>query len=224
MNKISIVIPTLNEEKGIGDTIKKIPFQELGEIEIIIVDGDSKDKTREIAEKLGAKVIIEKRKGYGRAYKTGFENFTGDILVTLDGDGTYPADEIPKLVELLKNENLDFITTDRFRKMEEGAMSFRNKFGNKILSLTSNVLFFVGFEDSQSGMWVFTKNCWNKIKDNVKSDGMPFSQEIKIEAYKKLKCKEVPIRYGIRKGKPKLNARTDGLGNLFALIDKRIRG
>lgn len=224
MGKISIIIPTLNEEEGISKTIENIPKEEIGPLEIVIVDGDSKDRTQEIAKGLGARVINEKRKGYGRAYKTGFEEAKGEIFVTLDGDQTYPSEEIPRLIRILKKEKLDFITTNRFKNMDKKAMGLRNKIGNGILSLTSKVLFFTPFEDSQSGMWVITKEGWKKIKDKVKSDGMPFSQEIKIEANRKLKCKEIIIRYGKRKGKAKLNAWGDGIGNLNALITKRVLG
>lgn len=223
MKRITVIIPTLNEEKGIGKTIERIPKKRIGSLEILVVDGNSKDKTREIAKKMGARVIIEKRRGYGRAFKTGFQKAIGDIFITLDGDGTYPVEEIPKLVETLKKEKFDFVTTNRFEHMEKEAMSFRNKFGNKVLSVTCNMLFSTPFKDSQSGMWVLSKKAWNKIKNRVKSDGMAFSQEIKIEAYKALRCKEVPIRYGKRKGKAKLNAWKDGVGNLSALITKRFK-
>jgi len=80
--KVSIVLPTLNEEEGIGDTIdsiKKEEFEKRGwDLEIVVVDGNSTDRTREIAKAKGAKIIIEPRKGYGRAYKTGLKEVTGD--------------------------------------------------------------------------------------------------------------------------------------------------
>jgi glycosyltransferase involved in cell wall biosynthesis len=82
--KISIIIPALNEERGIGKTIEAVNKnyfkKHKWDLEIIIVDGDSKDKTREIASNKGACVLLEKRKGYGRAYKTGLANATGDII------------------------------------------------------------------------------------------------------------------------------------------------
>jgi len=86
--KISVILPTINEEKGIGPTIDSINQdyfkKNKWDLEVVIVDGDSKDKTQEIAKNKGAKVIIEKRKGYGRAYKTGIPKLTGDIIVTGD--------------------------------------------------------------------------------------------------------------------------------------------
>jgi glycosyltransferase involved in cell wall biosynthesis len=219
--KISVVIPTLNEEESIGHVLDKIPRDPKYEWEIIIVDGNSKDRTREIAEKKGAKVIIEKRKGYGRAYKTGFSVATGDIIVTLDGDDTYPAEKITELVDYLISHNLDFISCERFTKMKKGAMSATHKFGNFVLSLTTRILFGVKIKDSQSGMWVFRRDILRDL--NLTSDGMPFSEEIKIEAWKKFRCEEVPIEYRERKGEVKLNTWRDGLRNLLFLFKKRFK-
>ena len=217
--KVSVVIPTLNEEESIGHVLDKIPKDPKYEWEIIIVDGNSKDRTREIAKEKGAKVIIEERKGYGRAYKTGFEHATGDIIVTLDGDDTYPAEKIVELVDYLVEKKLDFISCERFSKMQKGAMSFTHKVGNRILTIATRVLFGVRIRDSQSGMWVFRREI---LKDlNLTSDGMPFSEEIKIEAWRKFRCEEVPIEYRERKGDVKLNTWRDGFRNLMFLIKKR---
>jgi len=191
--KISVIIPTLNEEESIGLVLDKIPRDPRYEWEIIIVDGDSKDRTREIAEEKGAKVIVEKRKGYGRAYKTGFDAATGDIIVTMDGDDTYPAEKVVELVEHLLTNNLDFVSCERFSLMKKGAMSLTHKVGNTILTWSTRLLFGVKIKDSQSGMWVFRREILKDLK--LTSDGMPFSEEIKIEAWRKFKCEEVPILY-----------------------------
>ncbi len=217
--KISVVIPTLNEEDSIGDVLDKIPKDPKYEWEIIIVDGDSKDRTREIAEKKGAKVIVEKRRGYGRAYKTGFEHATGEIIVTLDGDDTYPAEKITEIVEYLLKNDLDFISCERFSMMKKGAMTLTHKIGNKILTIATRLLFGVKIKDSQSGMWVFRRDILKSL--NLTSDGMPFSEEIKIEAWKKFRCAEIPIEYRERKGEVKLNTWRDGFRNLKFLLKKR---
>ncbi len=217
--KVSVIIPTLNEEESIGHVLDKIPKDPKYEWEIIIVDGNSRDRTREIAKEKGAKVIVEKRRGYGRAYKTGFAAATGDIIVTLDGDDTYPAEKIPELVDYLIKNNLDFISCERFSKMQKGAMSATHKFGNWVLTVTTRLLFGVKIKDSQSGMWVFRREILKEL--NLTSDGMPFSEEIKIEAWKKFKCKEIPIEYRERKGEVKLNTWKDGLKNLKFLFKKR---
>src|SRR3990172_2047626 len=134
--KISVVIPCYNEEKGIRKVITKLPdFVD----EIIVVDNNSSDGTGDVARNLGGKVIFESRKGYGRAYKTGLKAAKGDIIVTMDGDGTYPTLAIPYLVDVLVEEELDFISARRIfkswdlldkRNIKEAVLRF---IGNKVL-------------------------------------------------------------------------------------------
>ena len=226
---ITVILPTLNEEKGIGktiDSINKDYFRIHGwNLEIIIVDGDSKDKTCEIAKKKGAKIIIEKRKGYGRAYKTGMPQATGDIIVTGDADATYPFDRIHQYIQLLIDENLDFITTDRFAELKHGSMSVKHYFGNTILAIALRMLFFINIRDSQSGMWIFKKNALESIQSlQFFNDGMPFSEEIKIEMFKakNVKTKEIPSALHPREGEVKLESFKDGWKNLKFLFKKRI--
>ncbi len=219
--KVSVLIPTLNEEKSIGETMDQIP-KDFADLEIVIIDGLSKDKTVEIAKNKGARVIMEKRRGYGRAYKTGFAKAKGDIIVTLDGDTTYPAEIIPDLVKMLEEEKLDFITCDRLSKLDKKAMNFTHRMGNWMLKFTTNVLFLKRLKDSQSGMWCFRKEILKKL--NLTSDGMPLSEEIKIEAFrnKKIKSKEIPVEYRIRIGDIKLNTWGDGVKNEIFLFKKRL--
>jgi dolichol-phosphate hexosyltransferase len=212
----------MNEEASIGKvldlikaTMQKTPY----DYEMLVVDTNSKDRTREIARERGAIVIEEPRRGYGRAYKTGFEKASGDIVATLDADCTYPAEDIPEFSDLLFANNLDFITTNRLVRMEEGAMSRMHRFGNWVLNVTAKVLFSVSFKDSQSGMWVFRREAYGKL--DVQDDGMPFSEEIKIEAFRKLRTVEVPITYKRRVGEVKLSSWKDGWKNFKFLLKKR---
>ncbi|MBN1233622.1 MAG: glycosyltransferase family 2 protein [Candidatus Coatesbacteria bacterium] len=224
-NLVSVVIPCFNEEKGIQDTILQI--KELGDIidEILVVDNNSTDNTGKVAEELGARVVFEKIPGYGRAYKTGLAAAKGYYIATLDGDATYPADKIPYLLEVLHNENLDFISacrkpTDWHFNIE----SILRLAGNRVLTTTLWILFFCYLVDSQSGMWVFKHDILHLF--DLTSDGMPFSEELKIEAFRKkeLKVKEVPIifRYHDRQGPSKLNLWKDGMMNLQFLFKKRL--
>jgi len=225
MSKISIIIPALNEEEGIEGVIRAIPKNELEkmgfDVQILVVDGNSQDRTRELASKAGAEVIIEPRRGYGRAYKTGFAKASGDIIATADADLTYPVEDIPKFVRVLQEENLDFITTNRFAYMERDAMSFRNQIGNGVLNLATRLLFRLNLRDSQSGMWVFRKDILDKLL--LKSDKMSFSEELKLEACHFAKCRwrEMPIQYKARVGKIKLRGWRDGFQNLLYLVKKR---
>jgi glycosyltransferase involved in cell wall biosynthesis len=212
--KISVVIPTMNEEESIGEVLDSI-IEAIGpsefDFEMMIVDTNSKDRTREIAGSKGARIIDEPRRGYGRAYKTGFENADGEIIATLDADCTYPAEDIPALARTLLSENLEFITTNRFAQPEEGAMSSSHRFGNNMLTFTLNLLFGIGIKDSQSGMWVFRKSALENL--DLTDDGMPLSEEIK--------AKEIPITYRKRKGEVKLSSWKDGRKNFAFLWKKR---
>ncbi len=227
--KVSIVIPTLNEEEGIGVTLDSINKEEFAkrelDLEIIIVDGNSQDSTREMAAQRGAKVIIEPRKGYGRAYKTGLKEAGGAIIITGDADGTYPFHLAHEYVDALLKENVDFITTNRFAGLERKAMSFKHFFGNFTLSSTLRLLYGVKIKDSQSGMWIFRSNALKKLKDLEEfNDGMPFSEELKIEMFShpEINAKEVPSFLFERKGEAKIESFGDGWKNLKFLIKKRV--
>ena len=223
--KLSIVIPAMNEEEGIGDVLDEIPLRELEEMgyptEVIVVDGESVDRTRDIAREKGARIIIEPRRGYGRAYKTGFEMAQGDLVATGDADTTYPFDKLPEYLRLFEREQLDFLTGNRFGRLQPGAMSAKHKLGNWVLSTTGRVLFLVDVKDSQSGMWIFKRSILPRLR--ITSDGMPMSEEIKIEAFTKpdLKCREVPIEYRVRVGDVKLSSWKDGYRNMKFLFQKR---
>src|SRR5436190_21533929 len=117
---VSLVIPALNEEEGIVATLKRIPP---GIDEIIVVDGGSKDQTRERAQAAGAKVILEPRRGYGLAYRRGFEEASCDIITTADADGTYPTEMLPHVVEFLLGRNLSFVSCSRFPLADAKSMA-----------------------------------------------------------------------------------------------------
>ena len=215
---ITVIIPCLNEEQGIERVLRAMPeFVD----EVIVVDNASTDRTSEVARSLGAKVISEDVRGYGRAYKRGFAAATGDLIVTLDGDQSYPVDALSYLIEAFLHLRVDFLNASRFPVRDREAMSFRNKLGNLALSLAMSVLFFRWVRDSQSGMWVFRRSILRNMK--LESDGMAFSEEIKIEALRdsRIRFGEISIQYSSRMGETKLNLWRDGFQNLAFLAKKR---
>jgi glycosyltransferase involved in cell wall biosynthesis len=216
--RITVIMPCLNEEQAIELLLQQMP----GYVdETIVVDNGSTDRTSEVARGLGAKVIREDVRGYGRAYKTGFASATGDVIVTLDGDHSYPLDAISYLLEAFLHLNVDFLNASRLPQRDPKAMSFINKVGGLILSLAMSVLYFHWVRDSQSGMWVFRRSILAGMK--LTSDGMAFSEEIKIEALKnsRVRFAEISIQYTSRLGESKLNLWRDGVYNLWFLIKKR---
>lgn len=215
--KLSLVIPCYNEEDGVREVIGRCP----SEIdEIVVVDNNCSDRTAEVARSLGAVVVSEKTPGYGAAYKAGMKAATGDIIVTLDGDGTYPPEAILGLVDQLVEKKWDFLSACRFPLADRKAMGLTNQFGNWVLTVTAMLLFFKPIRDSQSGMWVFKRSLLEKLR--VTSDGMPFSQEIKLEAILRgFRFGETHIAYGARIGEVKLQKWRDGWLNLSFLFRKR---
>jgi|Deesub1362A_J573_1020465.scaffolds.fasta_scaffold00035_144 hypothetical protein len=222
---VSVIIPALNEAEAIQDVIKSIPQSGLAALgyqsQILVVDNGSTDGTGELARQVGAETVYEPRRGYGRAYKTGLARARGQILVTCDADLTYPTEMIPDLVRLLVEEDLDFITTNRFHDMVPGAMSARNRVGNAVLNLALRLLYGIRIADSQSGMWVLKKELVSKLR--LISDQMPFSEELKIECifYERCRWREVPITYRERVGPEKLHGWRDGFHNLIWMFRKR---
>ena len=216
--KITAIIPCLNEEQGVEQVLKLMPDYV---DEVIVVDNGSTDRTAEVAASYGALVIPEMVRGYGRAYKKGFSKATGDVIVTLDGDHSYPVDALSYLLGAFEHLNVDFLNASRFPVREKGAMSFKHLFGNWVLSLVTSALFFRWVSDSQSGMWVFKRAILEKIR--LESDGMAFSEEIKIEVIKnrELSFEEIPVSYSSRLGEIKLNPWRDGFNNLLFLFQRR---
>jgi len=217
---VSFIIPTLNEEVGLKKTLSSLPADQISQlgkyhIEIVVVDSNSNDSTRDVALAMGARVIVEK-KGYGRAYKTGFSVSSGDFIVTLDADGTYPVEMIPAYIKELNEKQLDFITINRLSKLEKGSMSIINKVGNKILSIAIRFLYSIRLKDSQSGMWIMKRSFLDSI--NIMSDNMSFSEEIKIIAFKFFRSAELDGKYYKRIGASKLNAVKDGYHNFKYLF------
>jgi dolichol-phosphate hexosyltransferase len=208
----------LNEEEGIVQVLSRMPsFVD----EVIVVDNDSTDRTADKARSLGARVILEKVRGYGRAYKTGLMQAQGDIIVTLDGDHSYPVDAISYLIEAFLHSEVRFLSASRFPLKNKHAMSFKHWVGNKLLSLLLSLLYFRWVRDSQSGMWVFERDSLREM--DLRSDGMAFSEEIKIEAIRRRRIgfQEIYVDYSTRTGEIKLQPWRDGYRNLVFLIWKR---
>jgi glycosyltransferase involved in cell wall biosynthesis len=237
--RASLLVPTLNEADSIAHVLRT--FRAAAEAanrtifaaapidwELLVVDGASTDGTGPLAAAEGARVIVERRKGYGRAYRTGFEAATGDYLATSDGDGTYPVATIPELLARVREEHIDFLTGNRLAYLDRRSMTTEHRIGNQALNLFLGVAYHRylagvpggALVDSQSGFWIFPRATLEKVR--LTQDGMAFSEEFKIEALVRgLKVVEVPIAYGERWGTPKLSSWRDGIGNMVFLARKR---
>ncbi len=218
--EVSVVVPCLNEEQGVGfciDRIKEVVERNRINAEIIVVDNGSIDKSREVILKKGVKLVVEPKKGYGSAYLSGFKIARGEFIIMGDSDGSYDFYEIPRFVFELK-KGYDFVIGNRFnKKMKKGAMPFLHKYvGNPILRI---LLWIRGFKQKEvcTGFVGIKKQELDKM--NLKKTGMEFSSEILVKAAKrKLKIKEIDIVYGNRFGKSKLRTFRDGWRHFRYLV------
>ena len=216
-----MVIPTMNEEASIGSVIDEVRKALAGkDVEIVIVDTDSRDRTREIATAQGAQVVSEPRRGYGRAYKTGFVAVRGRYILTLDADLTYPADRFPDLLRPLEEGEADFVAGDRMTRLAAASMTGMHRIGNTMLNVAFRFLYRYPIRDSQSGMWAFRRDLLPRL--HVVHDGMPFSEELKTEVLRRgFRYREVPIDYRPRAGEKKIRSFNDAFLNFFWLFRKR---
>ena len=218
---VSIIIPTKDEEEGIGECIKRakafLKEQNLrGEI---IVSDNSTDSTPEIARKLGAKVVTPDKKGYGYAYIYAFRHAKGKYIIMGDGDGTYDFTEASKLLEPLVKDKADLVVGSRFKgKIIPGAMPFLHRYiGNPILTRLMNFFFKLGISDAHSGFRAIKKESLKKL--DLKGHGMEFASEMLINAKRKgLRIEEVPITYYPRKGCSKIRSFSDGWRHLKLML------
>jgi len=214
MSSVSVVIPALDEEENIAATLAAVPVRRLNQlgyqVEVLVVDNGSSDRTGHVAREHGARVLVQPVRGYGNAYKAGFANSTGDIIATGDADLTYPFEILPDALELMAREKIDFLSTNRLHNVDPSAMSPSHIWANRALTGLCRFLYDkLPFRDSQSGMWIFRRYVWNRCR--VTSGGMPFSQEIKFAAFRNgFTCREIPIEYRPRGGQKKLRSMRDG--------------
>ena len=225
--KVSFVIPALNEEGIVGKTIKSIPVTEIEEagyeVEIIVINNNSTDNTEQEAKDAGATVFLETNRGYGNAYKRGFKEATGDIIIMGDADGTYPLEQSMEFINYIVEDNCDFVIGSRFDgSIEEGAMPALHQYiGNPMLTKMLNILFHADYSDTHCGMRAFTREAIDKLE--LKAPGMEFAIEMVIEASEKnLKIKEVPIAYRKRGGgEANLSSFDDGWRHIKYMLKRK---
>lgn len=243
-----IMLPALNEEGSIGEVIDDIPFSALRDkgydAVAVVIDGNSIDKTQEIARKKGARVIVQQGKGKGLGVRQALalchpgdgetpasderpvscEGFTAmrdaKYLIMLDADGTYPPEHILDIMEALE-KGADVVMGSRFLgTIAEGAMTKLNQFGNTVLSDIASLLYQQRCTDLCTGMWGFNA----KALEVLELDSRHFELEAELfaESSKKgLDIVEVPIAYLPRNGETKLVPLQAGFAILDKLLERR---
>ncbi len=212
--KISAVIPCLNEAESIQKVIQAMPAMV---DEIIIVDNNSTDDTANRAKGDRVVVVTESRIGYGNAYKAGLAKAVGDIIIGLDGDGQHDPAQTSVLVESLVKNNKNLVVGNRMPNFGKPSdLIWMRYIGNLIFFLIARILFGKGITDTQSGMWALRSSKFKRIK--VNSEGMSFSQELKIKMKSLGGYEEIPITVKERLGVSKLSIKNDGVKNTCNLF------
>jgi glycosyltransferase involved in cell wall biosynthesis len=179
--KISVILPCRNEGGHLKEVIKKIPRIV---DEIIIVSNRSTDNTVQEAKRLKLTVYEDNRAikgiGYGFAHMTGIQKAKGDIIVGIDGDATYPIENLKEIIDHLQEQQLDFISCNRYPLKDNTKIPFLLKFGVMILNIETRMLYGIKINDILSGMWVFRKNIRTNL--DLTMGDWNLSPEIKIKA------------------------------------------
>ena len=222
--RVSVILPALKEEATIGKVIDEIPRQALAQlgydVSILVVDGNSPDRTREIAKQKGAAIIIESRKGKGRAMQTAFQAVDADFVFMLDADYTYPATHILDMLDLLQDDSNVVIGSRLEGKIEKGAMSRLNIIGNRLLTLMAKILYRGKTSDLCTGFWGFRGEVLKDLK--LSADGFDFEADLFIQISRGgHSIAQVPIVYRRRPTKQKLNSLRDGFKIGWKLIKDR---
>jgi dolichol-phosphate mannosyltransferase len=222
---ICVILPTLNEEPTIGKVIDEIPREQLTKegyrVQVLVVDGDSTDRTIEVAKSRGVRVIVEPRRGKARAIRTAFDAVKADYVFMLDADYTYPATYIPEMLKVL--QKYPVVIGSRLQgKREDGSMRRFNTIGNYLLTWLANILYLTWISDLCTGYWGFRGEVIGNIR--LTSDGFQLEAELLTQLRKKgYKIGEIPVYYRCREGKAKLSGLKDGLKIARFLIVRRFQ-
>lgn len=211
--EVSVVLPCLNEAEGVGVCVEKAwrALRSMGvSAEVIVVDNGSTDGSPEVAERAGARVVHERRRGYGSAYLRGFAEARGRFLVMGDADDTYDFLAIPSFIAPLREQGFDMVMGSRLKgNILPGAMPWSHRWiGNPILSGMLRLFFRTSVSDSHCGMRAFTREAYERMR--LHTTGMELASEMVVNALReKLRIQEIPITYRPRIGESKLSGFRD---------------
>lgn len=218
---VSVVMPCLDEEASVGGCVHDA-FEGIRRCgltgEVVVCDNGSSDRSVATAREAGARVVLEQRRGYGRAYRTGLAAATGRYLVMGDADRSYDFTQLESLVAPLL-DGYDYVLGSRRSGMiRDGAMPWLHRYiGNPVLTGVLHRLFGIAVSDAHSGMRAFTRSAYEQM--GLSSDGMEFASELVIAAAEaELQTTEVPITYHPRVGESKLRSFRDGWRHLRFML------
>ena len=226
MPLITVAMITLNEEGAVGSVIADIQAATAGlDCEVVIVDS-SKDRTPEIATAAGARVVRQfPPQGYGRAMGRALSEGRGDVVITLDCDGTYPADRIPELARMVLSGRFDLVNASRLEK-KPASMPLPNYIGNLVFALVSRILLGVKATDLHSGMRAYRRTMLEKTVFDTSGPALPVELLLK-PALAGYRIAEIFVPYNDRVGVTTLNRWESTMWTfrrIFRLFPARLRG
>jgi len=208
--KICVILPTLNEENGVAETINAVPNPLVNKI--VVVDGYSSDRTIEIVKQChkpacNIELMYQKGKGKGMAFQSFLNSFdlnSQDVYVMLDADCTYDLKDIRSMIAPIVNDEADVVMGNRFESENvKEVMPFATLLGNKLLTFLSKILYFKDSKDVCTGYWAFSRNFIKKIR--IKAKNFDLEANLFTESVKHgFRIKSIPINYRKRVGKNKL--------------------
>ncbi|MDV0446276.1 hypothetical protein MsAg5_01050 [Methanosarcinaceae archaeon Ag5] len=191
-NDVCIFIPVLNEEYAIKGVIED--FKKEGFNNILVVDGNSKDKTREVAQEAGARVVIQSGKGKGQAMIQAFSMINEKYIVMIDGDGTELASEIYRLLNPVLEGKADHVAGDRIAGRTKDAFKRVNLFGNQVMNWIFRRAFRSNLHDILTGYRAFTRDSIREL--DLKKHNFVIETELTVECLmKEQRLIEVPVTY-----------------------------
>jgi dolichol-phosphate hexosyltransferase len=216
---ITIIIPCHNEELGVGKVIDDIPHRKLNhmgyDVRVVVVNNNSTDKTEKVAVARGVTVINESQKGKGYAIKKAFSllDLNTDVVVMIDGDNTYKAKEIPRLIEPLDSGFCDVVIGSRLGgKIRKNSLKLQNRVANWGYTFLVRQFYKANITDVLSGYFAWKRDVIDGLNQHINSQGFDLEMEMITKMVKLgYEIYSVPVTYEMREGESKLNGWRDGV-------------
>ena len=225
---LSVIIPVYNEELTIGNIIDrtKTAMQQIGlKYEVIVVDDNSYDKSLEVARRHGVKLYtLKEHLGKGYALRAGFAKAKGDVIVTIDSDGSHRPEELQRVLTPVLKDKTDLVIGSRYLNQKNVAARKLNAFGVRIFNFLIQFLTGTAVTDSQSGYRAMKRQVLNAQR--LKSGGYEIESEMLVKTAKEgFRVAEVPISFEQRTyGRSGVDPMVDGTKILLSIVLAYVKG
>ena len=225
---LSVVIPIFNEEPTISDVIGRLKatMQKIGfKHEIIVVDDCSEDRSLEISKSQSVKVYsLKKHMGKGYALRVGFAKAKGEIIATIDSDGSHRPEELPLLLTPILQDQADFVIGSRFLREKPASARKLNAIGVRLFNVLIKIFTRTEVSDSQSGYRAMKSEILKNLR--LRSGGYEIESEMLVKTARRgFRVKEVPISFEQRTyGTSRLDPVVDGFKILLSIVLAYIKG